>query len=102
MVELLQGHNVGLQSNYLRLRQDEMYAEFLKAEGELTISEESTLRQELEKTKIEQEAFKELKQRIKKLEEYRTFAKTVFQRMLDKDRLMDDEYAKMYEDWERN
>lgn len=50
--ELLLGHNVGMQFNYLRLSEDEIYHEFLKAEKELMISEEPALRQEVENLKI--------------------------------------------------
>jgi integrase len=68
VIELLLGHSVGLQRNYLRLSDDELYAEFLKAEQGLTISEESALRGQLEKAVVDRETVDELKDRIKALE----------------------------------
>lgn len=50
--EMLLGHNVGLQFYYLRLTENEIYAEYKKAETELTISEEPLLRDEVERLKL--------------------------------------------------
>ncbi len=40
VVELLMGHKVGLQNNYLRLSETDVLQEFLKAVDQLTISQE--------------------------------------------------------------
>jgi integrase len=69
VVEVLQGREIGIQKNYLRFGEEELYAEFLKAEPELTISEEPALRRELENAKIDKETMSGLKERIKVLEE---------------------------------
>lgn len=51
--ELLLGHRVGLQHNYLRPTEDEMLMEWLKAVPTLSLTDEAELRSENEKLKIE-------------------------------------------------
>lgn len=53
VVEMLMGHKVGLQQNYLRMSEEEVMAEYVKALDLLTISEEKKLRHEVEKLKVE-------------------------------------------------
>jgi integrase len=50
---LMWGHAKGLQDNYLRLEEQEVYAEFKKAEPLLTISREPELVKEVEKLRLE-------------------------------------------------
>ena len=61
VVELLMGHKVGLQNNYLRLSENEMLQEYLKAVDLLTISTEKTLQREVERLKLETEDLAQLK-----------------------------------------
>ena len=51
--EMLLGHNIGLQRNYLRLNDDEMLAEYMKSLDLLTVSDEKNLRAQVEKLKVE-------------------------------------------------
>jgi integrase len=61
VVELLMGHKVGLQNNYLRLSENEMLQEYLKAVDLLTISSEKALLREVERLKLETEDLAQLK-----------------------------------------
>jgi site-specific recombinase XerD len=53
VVELLMGHNIGLQQNYLRLSVDELCQEYCKALDMLTVSQEKQLQQEVSKLRSE-------------------------------------------------
>jgi integrase len=53
VVELLMGHKVGLQNNYLRLSQTDVLQEYLKTIDLLTISREKQLKQEVAKLKAD-------------------------------------------------
>jgi site-specific recombinase XerD len=53
VVELLMGHNIGLQQNYLRLSTDELCQEYCKALDMLTVSQEKQLQQEVSKLRSE-------------------------------------------------
>lgn len=53
VVEVLTGHDIGLQKNYLRLEETDVLAEYLKAIDLLTISEERKLQEEVAKLKTE-------------------------------------------------
>jgi hypothetical protein len=53
VVELLMGHAIGLQHNYLRLETEELLAEYLKAVDMLTVSQEKQLQQENVKLRME-------------------------------------------------
>jgi integrase len=53
VVELLMGHKVGLQNNYLRLSERDVLQEYLKAIDQLTISQEKQLKQEVAKLKAD-------------------------------------------------
>ena len=53
VVELLMGHKVGLQNNYLRLSETDILQEYLKAVDQLTISQEKQLKQEVAKLKTD-------------------------------------------------
>ncbi len=53
VVELLMGHKVGLQNNYLRLSETDVLQEYLKAVDQLTISQEKQLKQEVTKLKAD-------------------------------------------------
>lgn len=50
--KMLRGHDIGLDKNYMRLTEEEILAEYVKAEEELTISEEPKLRQEVDRLTI--------------------------------------------------
>jgi hypothetical protein len=63
-VELLMGHSLGLGDNYYRPSEEEMLESFLKAVPELTIVEQ------VEKPPVEED-IKELKIRLKELEEWK-------------------------------
>jgi site-specific recombinase XerD len=53
VVELLIGHTIGLQRNYLRLSDDELCQEYCKALDMLTVSQEKQLQQEVSKLRSE-------------------------------------------------
>jgi integrase len=53
VVELLLGHDLGLQQNYLRLSTDELCDEYCKALNMLTVSQEKQLLQEVSKLRSE-------------------------------------------------
>jgi integrase len=53
VVEILTGHTIGLQKNYLRLDEAEVLAEYLKAVDLLTIGREKSLLKQVEKLQTE-------------------------------------------------
>lgn len=53
VVELLLGHNIGLQTNYLRLSDQELCDEYCKALDLLTVSQEKKLQQEVSNLKAQ-------------------------------------------------
>lgn len=69
VVELLLGHNIALQANYLRLTDEELAQEYIKAIDDLTISQEKQLQEQVDElqTKVAdfdtmKRAYLELKQ----------------------------------------
>jgi len=54
IVEKLLGHKTGLQDNYLRLTDEDLLSEYVKAVDLLTIGDEDTLRRENQRLKVEQ------------------------------------------------
>lgn len=69
VVETLLGHGIGLQANYLRLSVDEVYAEYVKAENQLTVFSEAKLQQELIATQHELATKTELESKVAELTE---------------------------------
>lgn len=67
VVELLLGHDTKLQKNYLRLSEEELMAEYLKAVDLLTISKERVLLKELKKLQIENSDLEALKAEVYRL-----------------------------------
>jgi hypothetical protein len=53
VVELLMGHDLGLQRNYLRLSDAELCTEYCRAIPLLTVSNETELRQQVDKLQIQ-------------------------------------------------
>lgn len=60
VTEKLLGHNVGLQANYLRLGDDELLQEYLKALDLLTVSEEKELRVKVQNLQMKNDQLVEL------------------------------------------
>lgn len=60
VAELLLGHRVGLQNNYLRLEESDVLGEYLKAVDGLTISEEKELRVKVQNLQVRNDQLIEL------------------------------------------
>lgn len=69
IVELLMGHNIGLQANYLRLTDEELCTEYLRAIDLLTISQEQQLQKQVDKLQLEVGDVSYLKQEVFELRE---------------------------------
>jgi integrase len=60
VVEMLLGHDTGLQANYLRLSEDELLAEYQKAMDLVTVSEEKELRVKVQNLQMQNDQLVEL------------------------------------------
>jgi integrase len=67
--EMLLGHNIGLASAYYRPTRDEMYFEYEKAIGALTINEENRLKKKIETLTIEKSRLDILEEKFKLIEQ---------------------------------
>jgi hypothetical protein len=65
--ELLLGHDIGLKKHYLRLTEDEILEEYLKAVDTLTINEENRLRRKVKGLTIRTDKLDILQQQIDEL-----------------------------------
>ncbi len=65
--EMLLGHNIGLQANYLRLSEEELLQEYVKAVPLLTVSQEASLRMEVEGLKIRAGSIDDLREAMIRL-----------------------------------
>lgn len=63
VVEILTGHSIGLQDNYLRLEETDVLNEYLKAVDLLTVSNEKALQIQVEQLKEDVEGIKFMKQK---------------------------------------
>jgi integrase len=61
VVEMLLGHKTGLQQNYLRLTDEELLAEYVKALDLLTIGNEESLKKEVEELRVKAASIEELR-----------------------------------------
>jgi hypothetical protein len=66
VVEKLLGHKTGLQDNYLRLTDEDLLSEYVKAVDLLTIGDEDMLRRENERLKLDKADMAVMKQTIAK------------------------------------
>jgi hypothetical protein len=62
--ELLLGHDIGLKKHYVRLDEDEILEEYLKAVDLLTINEENRLRRKVHELTIREDKLEILQQQI--------------------------------------
>lgn len=67
--EMLLGHSIGLAGCYFRPTEDEMYAEYEKAENALTIDPTQRLRRQVEKLEVEKNRMDRIELQIKELQE---------------------------------
>jgi hypothetical protein len=67
--ELLLGHDIGLKKHYLRLTEDEILEEYLKAVDSLTINEENRLKRKVQKLTQETDQIKIMQEQITRLQE---------------------------------
>jgi integrase len=67
--ELLLGHDIGLKKHYVRLGEDEILEEYLKAVDALTINEENRLRRKVEVLTIERSEIQKFKAELDELKD---------------------------------
>jgi hypothetical protein len=69
VVEILTGHSIGLQDNYLRLTEEEVLGEYLKAVDLLTVSSEKALQIQVEKLKTDVESIDYMREKYLEVKE---------------------------------
>jgi hypothetical protein len=65
--ELLLGHDIGLKKHYVRLGEDEILEEYLKAVDALTINEENRLKRKIEELTVRVDKLDELEEQMSRL-----------------------------------
>jgi hypothetical protein len=65
--ELLLGHDIGLKKHYVRLGEDEILEEYLKAVDALTINEENRLKRKVEQLTVRVDKLDELEEQMSRL-----------------------------------
>jgi integrase len=67
--ELLLGHDIGLKKHYLRLDEEEILEEYLKAVDLLTINEENRLRRQVQQLTVEASEVKQFRKELDDLKD---------------------------------